>query len=52
MRTKIQKTKEKFDEIVHYYVFGVAESESVVRFSISKIANLIWRLEWLKGSGT
>ena len=51
-RTEIRKTREKFDESVHYYVYGVAESESVVRFLISKISNPLWRLEWLKRSGT
>ena len=42
----------EFDETVRIQVFGVAESESVVRFSISKIANPTRRLEWLKRSGT
>ena len=50
--TEIRKTREKYDEIIHYYVFGVAKFESVVRFLISNIANPIWRLEWLKRSGT
>ena len=41
----------ELDEIVRTHIFEVADSESVVRFLISKIPNPIWRLEWLKSSG-
>ena len=39
----------ELDEIIRTRVFGDTEPKSVVRFSISKIENAIWRLEWLKG---